>query len=271
MKWQAEDLWQQTVAHLPGFTVEVLPSIDSTNTELMRRARAGQAEPVLLIAENQTAGKGRRGRPWSNAPGASLMCSLGLILAPQDWSGLSLAVGIAIAQALQPANPQALLRIGLKWPNDLWLTDHRKLGGILIETANLPNHHPSSGRYVVVGMGLNVQLPHADGPWSTPAACLQELDPRWSAPLALAQLLPSVVHALLHFQTHGFAPCAAQFAPLDVLRGQPVHTSDGLSGIAQGVGADGALLLDTAQGRCAIHSAEVSVRPQHMPLPRTTP
>ena len=78
VRWYPEDLWQHTAPVLPGFTVEVLPRIDSTNTELMRRARAGQTEPILLIAEDQTAGKGRQGRPWSNAPGSSLMCSLAL-------------------------------------------------------------------------------------------------------------------------------------------------------------------------------------------------
>ena len=70
VRWYPEDLWQHTAPVLPGFTVEVLPRIDSTNTELMRRARAGQTEPILLIAEDQTAGKGRQGRPWSNAPGS---------------------------------------------------------------------------------------------------------------------------------------------------------------------------------------------------------
>jgi BirA family biotin operon repressor/biotin-[acetyl-CoA-carboxylase] ligase len=85
---------------LPGFTVEVLPEIDSTNTELMRRARTGQTEPVLLVAERQTAGRGRLGRPWASDVGASLTFSLGLPLAPTDWSGLSLAVGVALAESL---------------------------------------------------------------------------------------------------------------------------------------------------------------------------
>lgn len=270
MIWHAEDLWQHTAALLPGFTVEVLPSIDSTNTELMRRARAGHTDPVLLITEEQTAGKGRQGRPWSNAPGSSLMCSLGLVLAPQDWSGLSLAVGLAVAQALQPTAPHAPLRIGLKWPNDLWLTDDRKLGGILIETANLPHAHQGGqgGRYVIIGIGLNIQPPAQTGAWTTPPACLQELDPRWTAPLALAQLLPMLVRQLLAFAEGGFAPCVAQFAELDVLRGRAVHTSDGLAGLALGVGPDGALRIETAHGTQTIHSAEVSVRPHNMPLPR---
>src|SRR5262245_26951311 len=128
MRWPAEAIWEAVQAILPGFTVEVLPEIDSTNTELMRRGREGRSEPVLLVAERQTAGRGRLGRGWQSAAGDSLTFSLGLPLAPADWAGLSLAVGASVAEALHPA-------IRLKWPNDLWLDD-RKLGGILIETAS---------------------------------------------------------------------------------------------------------------------------------------
>ena len=81
-RWAAEDLWLSIVTLLPGFTVEVLPEVDSTNTELMRRARAGRAEPIVLVAESQTAGRGRQGRTWVNQPGDCLMYSLGLMLNP---------------------------------------------------------------------------------------------------------------------------------------------------------------------------------------------
>ena len=98
IRWPAEALWEAVVPLLPGFTVEVLRTIDSTNTELMRRARTGQCEPILLVAEQQTAGRGRLGRVWQSDAGASLMLSLGLPLAPKDWSGLSLAVGVSVAE-----------------------------------------------------------------------------------------------------------------------------------------------------------------------------
>ena len=97
-RWQAEAIWEAVAPTLPGFTIEVLPEIDSTNTELMRRARAGQHEPTLLVAERQTAGRGRMGRVWDGgqvgdaAQLPSLMFSLGLPLAPRDWSGLSLSL-----------------------------------------------------------------------------------------------------------------------------------------------------------------------------------
>jgi BirA family biotin operon repressor/biotin-[acetyl-CoA-carboxylase] ligase len=64
VRWPAESIWETVAPGLPGFTVEVLPQLDSTNTELMRRAHAGRLEPVLLVAEHQTAGRGRLGRQW---------------------------------------------------------------------------------------------------------------------------------------------------------------------------------------------------------------
>ena len=84
-------------------------------------ARQADTQPCLLVAEHQTAGRGRLGRSWQSARGASLTFSLALPLAPRDWSGLSLAVGVALAEALQPAGRDAPWRLGLKWPNDLWL------------------------------------------------------------------------------------------------------------------------------------------------------
>ena len=112
VRWPAEALWEAIAPLLPGLTVEVLPSIDSTNSELMRRARDGRLEPTLLVTEEQTAGRGRLGRDWHSAATyrdtgvvPALTFSLGLPLAPHDWSGLSLAVGVSVAQALQPVLP----------------------------------------------------------------------------------------------------------------------------------------------------------------------
>ena len=277
--WPAEELWLQVAPKLPGFTVEVLPEIDSTNTELMRRARAGRAEPIVLVAESQTAGRGRQGRSWVNQPGDCLMYSLGLVLNPLDWSGLSLVVGLSIAESLQALAPNSAAQIGVKWPNDLWLRDGRKLGGTLIETANLPPHTDAacfgSGmgipRLVIIGTGINVRPPQASGDvLTTPAACLQEVSATLSAPQALLQLLPHLVDDILLFAERGFAPFQARFASRDVLRGQHVHLSDGSHGEALGVLPDGALQLRTAQGVRSVISGDVSVRPIHMALPPST-
>ena len=263
IRWPAEALWQAVSPLLEGFTVEILPEIDSTNTELMRRARAGRCEPILLVTENQTAGRGRLGRQWVSGIGDSLTFSLGLPLAPADWSGLSLAVGVSLAQTLQPQLPQpgdGRARLGLKWPNDLWLEGDRKLGGILIETASGVGPAGPS-RYVVIGVGLNVREPAADGLSTTPAS-LHDIDAALDAPTALGRIAPPLVQALLAFAQHGFAPVRAQFAERDLLQGRIVNLSDGHSGLAQGVGADGALRVQTDAGLRTVTSSDISVRPR---------
>ncbi len=285
VRWPAEDIWLAVEPLLPGFTVEVLPSIDSTSTELMRRARAGRAEPTLLVAEAQTAGRGRMGRPWqSQAEGTeaertgalpSLMFSLGLPLAPADWSGLSLAVGVSVAESLQPVLPSpggATPRIGLKWPNDLWLDGDRKLGGILVETASFvapqaAGTAQSGVRYVVVGIGINLLLRPGDG-MNTPPASLSEVDPALDAPAALERIAAPLVATLQAFESHGFAPVQPRFALRDVLAGRDVTLSDGQAGSARGVAADGALQVQTPGGLQSVTSSEISVRPAGQALPR---
>lgn len=300
-RWPAEAVWQAVAPLLPGFTVEVLPRIDSTNTELMRRARAGRCEPTLLVAEQQTAGRGRLGRSWHSAgtdPGArgqrsddctepglpALTFSLGLPLAPTSWSGLSLAVGVSVAESLQPQLPapgSSTPRIGLKWPNDLWLEGgsgsssfpHRKLGGILVETASMvgmPTPLAATAgaalRYVVVGVGLNVQTPVLDGAeqhaLSVPPGSLQALgEAALDAPAALLRVAAPLVAMLQAFEGYGFEPMQPRFDRRDVLRGRSVVLSDGSTGVAHGVGADGALLVLTAAGMQAVTSSDISVRP----------
>jgi len=250
VKWPAEAVWEAVSPLLPGFTVEILPRIDSTNTELMRRARAGQIEPVLLVAERQTAGRGRLGRDWSSdtqAEGRTLTFSLGLALAPVDWSGLSLAVGLSLAQSLHP-------QLKLKWPNDLWLDD-RKVAGILIETASV-----GQNRYVVIGIGINIVAPDAAG-LRTPPAGLREVLPEVQAPDVLLHIMLPLVQAIQRFAAQGFGPLVSAYGTRDRLFGQAVVCTDGLTGVAQGVDASGALLVHTVSGIKKITSAEVSVRP----------
>lgn len=245
--WPAEAIWEQVYPLLPDFTVEILPEIDSTNSELMRRARAGQHEPTLLVAERQTAGRGRMGRVWQSQPGDSLTFSLSLPIAPKDWSGLSLAVGLSLAESLHP-------QVGLKWPNDLWVNEC-KLGGILVEAASM------GGRsQLVVGVGLNIRPRPAEG-LNTPPAALTESLPGITATEALALVAAPLVQTLLGFEKTGFAPLHARFEARDVLKGRRVHTSEGAQGLALGVSTSGALRLQTAAGVLDIHSAEVSVRP----------
>ena len=274
IRWPVEAIRAAVEPQLPGFTVEILPSIDSTNSELMRRARAGRCAPTLLVAEQQTAGRGRLGRDWhSGAQADSLTFSLGLPLSPVDWSGLSLAVGVSVAESLQPVLPTASSaspRIGLKWPNDLWLggaAGESKLGGILVETASFvaPNA-TASARYVVVGIGLNVLARDAVG-LSIPAGCLQEVDALLDAPSALARIAAPLVGMLQLFEAYGFEPMQPRFAIRDVLQDRLVTLSDGRSGTAHGVAPDGALRVHTAQGMQSVTSSDVSVRPVRAAAP----
>lgn len=254
MIWPAEAIWEAVAPLLPHFTVEVLPEVDSTNTELMRRARAGHLDPILLVAERQTAGRGRLGRQWFGGDGEgeggplpSLMFSLGLALRPQDWSGLSLAVGLSVVESLHP-------ELQLKWPNDVWF-ESRKLAGILIETASL-----GDVRYAVMGVGINI-LPRDGQGLSTQPASLSELLPGTTAPETLARVVEPLVRAIQRFESQGFGPLRAAFHGRDLLYGHTVQCSDGLTGVARGVDAGGALLVHTESGLKKISSAEVSVRP----------
>jgi BirA family biotin operon repressor/biotin-[acetyl-CoA-carboxylase] ligase len=251
--------------------------VASTNTLLLDRARAGDVAPCLLVAEVQTSGRGRQGREWRSRAGASLTFSLALPLAPADWSGLSLAVGLALAESLDPlaADPglaeAATPRIGLKWPNDLWLLDGpaasgagRKLGGVLIETVSA-GAAVGAARLAVVGVGLNL-LPQPGEGLSQGYACVQELGVPAAPPQVLARVAAPLLRALLRFQSDGFAPSVAAYARRDVLRGCRVTTTQaGLpEGQADGVDAQGALRVRHG-GLHRVLSGEVSVRPSVSP------
>lgn len=269
LRWPAEALWARLEPLRPGLNVEVLAETDSTSTQLLARARAGDAAPCLLVAERQTAGRGRMGRSWYSdtvppAPGegpGSLTFSLGLVLAPADWSGLSLAVGVALAEALHP-------RVRLKWPNDLWLMSDeapaptavgRKLGGVLIETLPLPG----GARYAVVGVGLNLAIPPARPGLPEAVAGWRELEPLARAPDLLVRLATPLLSGLMAFERDGFAAFATRFAARDALLGRTVRTTQpgAEEGEALGVDAQGALRVRTAGGEQRIGSGEVSVRP----------
>lgn len=294
LPWGAEALWESLLPLLPGLSVEVVSRLESTNTRLLERARApggareapaqrsgepeapspagrapqarrsGDVSPCLLVAEEQTRGRGRLGRDWVSSAGASLTFSLSLPLAPVRWEGLSLAVGLALAEALDPGPGEP--RLALKWPNDLWLADGpghgRKLGGILIETVTVGDR-----RLCVVGVGLNVRPQPAGRAEGLPHgyACLRELDDGITAPQALARVARPLAQALRAFEAQGFAPLVAAYRRRDLLLDQAVATSGpkALQGVARGVDEQGALCVATPDGGTEVHrvvSGEVSVR-----------
>ena len=292
LAWGAQALRDDLSSLLPGIAVEVVARLTSTNSALLGRTRgepsAGEVparvrrsvessafgrraidwQPCLLVAEHQTGGRGRLGRSWHASAGASLTFSLALALGMDDWSGLSLAVGVALADALD-ASPEVSRgnpRIGIKWPNDLWLVDAaaangvgRKLGGVLVETISA-----GTRRRAVIGIGINVAaLPEgqrSDSP--SGYASLQELLPGVDPPQALALIARPLVESLQRFERNGFAAFAERFAARDILSGRRVATTLGEadSGIARGVACNGALIVETSLGQVAVASGEVSVR-----------
>lgn len=257
-------------ALIEGATVERVARTTSTNDDLLARVRDAAAAgatrfaPCILVADAQTAGRGRNGRQWHSAPGHSLTFSLAYQPRRADLGGLSIAVGVAIAEALDAPRDEGP-RIGIKWPNDLWLVDRdaaasrpgggRKLAGILIETAPL-----GTGRVAVIGVGVNV-VAHAIADAASGLASLDEIDRETTAESALARIAPALGAALARFDAAGLAAFADRFAARDVLRGRDVVAAGGdVAGVASGIGTDGALLVDTGERIVAVTSGEWRLR-----------
>ncbi|MBS0557723.1 MAG: biotin--[acetyl-CoA-carboxylase] ligase [Proteobacteria bacterium] len=232
--------------------------IDSTNSQLLSDAAAGAADLGVCIAEMQSAGRGRRGRAWLSPLGANVYFSLLKRFARgmDALAGLSLAVGVAVTQALEDCGASGL---GLKWPNDV-LVDGRKLAGILIEVGGEflgPCH-------AVIGIGINLRLP-PDFDSGQPATDLVRVcaGAMPSRNRLVARLLVRLTAALDEFVDAGFTAFADRYARRDALAGKAVRVqaANGVNeGMAIGVDARGALCVRNADGVVAYDSAEVSVR-----------
>ena len=238
-------------------TLEVEWQIDSTNAELLRRTASSRVQ--VLLAERQSAGRGRRGRSWSSPLAAHLYLSLqrrfdGGVAA---LSGLSIAVGVATAEALRGLG---FIEVGLKWPNDV-VADDRKLGGILIEFGG----EDAGVVRAVIGIGINVRMPEPvaaaiDQPWTD----LHKLGAPLPSRNALAAvLIAAQVSALAQFAEVGLAPFLPRWRALDALRDRMVDVIAGTHherGVALGIANSGALRVRHADGERDYHSAEISVR-----------
>jgi len=239
--------------------LEVHWELDSTSTELQRRL-PDAPDMSFVLAETQSAGRGRRGRSWLSPPGLNLYlsCLKRFDAGFAALSGLSLALGVVVLRALDSLG---VAGAGLKWPNDL-LSEQGKLGGILVEL---------SGEYqgpcaAVIGIGLNLRLTEAlraqAGQPSDDLAGLNGGTPPDRNRVAAA-LIHSLVDGLAEFERDGFAGFAQAYRPYDLLLGKSLHLTGALGeldGIGAGVDARGALLLETSEGLRRVDSADVSVR-----------
>lgn len=242
------------------FHVELHDEIDSTNTLLMQRAAVGAAHGTVIAAERQTAGRGRLGRRWQGELGGSLMFSLlwRFPFGVAQLSGLSLAVGLAIVQALEQLGVQGA---GLKWPNDV-LYQGRKLAGVLIEVQG-DALGPSCA---VIGIGINCRLSAA-----TQATIDQAVTDLAQAGMGavprnrlLAAVLGELAVVLARFERDGFAGLLGDWQARHLFHRREVDllAPSGLRRAVAvlGVDADGALLVDGGAGVETVRVGELSLR-----------
>ena len=250
---------RRSVPRLHPGAVHVRFAVDSTNTVLAGRLREGAAAPELCAAEMQTAGRGRRGRRWISGLGQSLVLSVSWRFTTRSsrLGGLSLATGAALAETLAAGGFEGVM---LKWPNDLVIGD-RKLAGILVEAG----HSRPGSAACVVGVGFNLDLARAesgriDRPWTDFARAFGRVPARNAL---AARAADAILDACEGYRDHGLTPFVARWERLDALRGRPVRVLAGgapLEGVARGIDAGGALLVEHVAGVARCEAGEASVR-----------
>jgi BirA family transcriptional regulator, biotin operon repressor / biotin---[acetyl-CoA-carboxylase] ligase len=234
------EAYAAAAAGLPEpFRLLIRETVTSTNDELRLLAENGATEGLILVATEQTAGRGRRGAAWFSARGESLAFSI--LLRPQEpkwlWPRLALVAGVAVATALESRGFQ----VGIKWPNDVWL-GHKKVAGILVE---------SGANFAIVGLGLNVnssEFPPAVAEIATSLKLEMGID------FSLPEVLAGIVQQFARLQPQigsDFNSLLDSVRQRCVLTGHRVSliTAAGpLAGIVEGIAAGGELLLRTANG-----------------------
>jgi BirA family biotin operon repressor/biotin-[acetyl-CoA-carboxylase] ligase len=241
-----------------AWPVSVHDSIDSTNAEALRRLELGVEPPYLLLAERQTAGRGRRGRQWVSPYGENLYCSLVLCIegGARQLEGLSLVVGLAVMQVLRD---NGLSAAGLKWPNDL-LVGGRKIAGILLELAG----DPADVCHVVIGIGINVNMltisEDIDQPWTSMRAETGKLVDRTQLALDLSLSLQK--YLAIHARS-GFAALRDQWEAAHLWQGQAVSlmtATQRVDGVVLGVDQAGALRMRVNGAEQKYNGGELSLR-----------
>ena len=237
--------------------IVVLDVVGSTNDVVRDGCATGGCQGLVVFAEQQTAGRGRRGKTWHSPAGANIYCSVGWQCegALASLSGLSLAVGAILAESVAA---HLGIQLQLKWPNDLFYQE-RKLGGVLVELLG----EQDGGHNAVIGFGLNVSMGRDDSgmigrPWTDLAtASGSEVDRN----LLAADILGQLVSGLTEINHSGMSKWLEAWRPRDMLLGRAVVV-DGtppVSGIAAGIDDSGGLLLHTETGHCTVAGGEVSV------------
>lgn len=229
-----------------------LEEVDSTNNIAADLGRQGAVPFTVVMAERQTAGRGRHGRVWRTFPYQSLAMS---IVIPAVDSTLPLVACLSLYQACHDLGIQ---NIALKWPNDL-MFGSRKLAGVLTESYPLSN---STGRFYVLGCGINVNTPEDEDVPEVAGTLAMAV----GRPLAREEVAKAFLVRLQKncttLEKHGFAPFLTEYQQACITLGKPVVWKEGgreVSGIARDLNADGSILLETPAGMHTCHSGEMII------------
>jgi len=244
----------------PPVRLQILQSVDSTNSQLARTSRDVPNHGQFCFAETQTEGRGRKGRTWVSPYARNLCFSViwQFTGGPERLLGLSLAVGVMIVDALRACGCTG---VALKWPNDL-VWRGRKLGGVLIELEGRNGDATSA----LIGVGINVAMPlvamnSVEQDW---VDLFEICGERPSRNHLAGMLVVALTDGLKRFGEDGWPAYRERWASLDYCSGRPVLVElprSKKTGRALGVDANGNLLVETADGREVFHSGDVSLRP----------
>lgn len=254
-------IWQAMPPHIQALIsyLDIQAVVSSTNDVVSQQLQQQKNSGIVCIAEMQQSGRGRRGRTWLSPPAGTFYGSVGWVFNEgfQVLEGLSLAIGVAVVEALEDCGVHGLT---LKWPNDI-LWHGKKLGGVLIEV----NAEMDGVCAVVVGVGVNLSLPHAIKQQIDQAAVdvKEILGQRINRQQITVALISHIVRLLQGYAQLGFASWHKKWQHYDVLYGQEVEVlglAQAMTGIAQGIDKQGALMINTAAGLQLISGGEVSLR-----------
>lgn len=247
----------QAAAPSLDWPVQIFDSIDSTNVAAIRSINLRVPVPLIVLAERQTAGRGRRGRKWVSPFGENIYYSLALRIegGMRQLEGLSLLVGLAVLKTLKEVGVSA---VGLKWPNDV-LVGRRKIAGVLLELLG----DPADVCHVVIGVGLNVNMRASD-----------EVDQEWTSVHIetgipsnrnelVARLSTNIAAYLAVHQDQGFGVFREEWGKNHLWQGRAVSLFTGLEateGVVLGIDSQGALLLDVGGVQKSFSGGELSLR-----------
>ena len=235
--------------------LDVFLSVDSTN-QLLINSESQTAPYQIVLAERQTSGRGRRGRSWVSPFAKNLYMSVGFELSGgvEVLSGLSLIVGIGVVRAI---NKSSSANAKLKWPNDVWI-DGKKVAGILVELQG----EATTGWRVVVGLGVNISMDESEaGAIDQPWVALGEYLSCGKNEFVVC-VIEELIGVLSVFSEKGLEGFVEEWKSMDLLYGRSVKVSGSdVSGVAEGIDASGALVINTGHEKLSVNAGEVSVRP----------